>query len=54
MKDEDHRSEAVVSGSVDRKDYRRRNTPTDPLNSGISFSSVKSFDRILCVFFFVL
>lgn len=30
MKDEDHRSEAAVSGSDDR----RRNTPTDPLKFG--------------------
>lgn len=38
MKDEDHRSEADVLESVDQKDYRRRNMPTDPLESWWIFS----------------
>lgn len=39
MKDEDHRSEPVVSGSVGRKGYCRLNNPMDPLGKESLFRS---------------
>ena len=45
MRDEDHRSEADVLESVDRKDYRRRSAPTDPLNA---WGELLSFTTFCC------
>ena len=43
MKDEGHRSEADVLESVDRKDYRRRSAPTDPLKAWGELLSFTTF-----------